>query len=73
MRHTGWARKGEGAKNELTEDAFIIDLLDAEPHASRKRTHQNVQVEEEGRPRGRLMFRHGGDDGDVNLGVARVP
>ena len=32
-----------------------------------------MKVKEEGGPCGRLMFRHRGDDGDVDLGVSSVP
>lgn len=43
------------------------------PHASRKRTHQDVKVKEEGDPGGGLMLGHGGDDWNMDLGVPRVP
>ena len=32
-----------------------------------------MEVKEEREPRGGLMLGHGGDDGDMDLGVARVP
>ena len=32
-----------------------------------------MQVEEEAEPGGRLVLGHGGDDRDVDFGIARVP
>ena len=43
------------------------------PKANRKDTDQDVKVEEEGEPGGRLVLAHTGNDGDVDLGVACVP
>lgn len=57
----------------LTKNSFIIDILDAVPQADGEGAHQHVQVEEERRPRGRLVLRDRRDDRDVDLGVARVP
>lgn len=53
-----------------TENAFVIDVFDAKPKACWEGAHQDVQIEEEGDPRGRLVLRHRRDDGDVDLGVA---
>lgn len=61
-----WRRLG-GA---LTEDALVVDVLDAEPEARREGADQDVQVEEEGHPGGGLVLGHRRDDGDVDLGVA---
>jgi len=58
---------------KLTENSFIIDVLDEEVDAGWEDTNKDVEVKEERHPRGRLMLRHRGNDGDVNLGVAGVP
>ena len=55
------------------EDALVVDVLDDVPQANGERQHQDVQVEEEREPRGRLVLRNGCDDRNVDLGVARVP
>jgi hypothetical protein len=57
----------------LTEDPFIVNLFDDEPQTGREHADKDVQVKEERHPGGRLMLRDGGDDRDVDLGVARVP
>ena len=57
----------------LTEDPLVVDVFDAVPQADRVGKHQDVQVEEEAEPGGRLVLRHRRDDGNVDLGVARVP
>lgn len=53
-----------------TEHALVVDVLDAEPEACWESADQDVEVKEEGDPRGRLVLRHGGDDGDVDLCIA---
>lgn len=52
-----------------TEDALVVDVLDAEPQAGWEGAHQDVQVEEERHPGGGLVLRHRGDDGDVDFGI----
>lgn len=54
----------------LTEDALVVDVLDAEPEACREGAHQDVQVKEERHPSSGLVLRHRRDDGNVDLGVA---
>lgn len=56
-----------------TKDSLIVDILDAVPQAHGERTHEDVQVEEERRPRGRLMLWHRRDDRNVDLRVRCVP
>lgn len=53
-----------------TENTFIIDVLDAKPKACWEGADQDVEIKEEGDPRGGLVLRHRRDDGDVDLGVA---
>lgn len=57
-------------RDALTEDALVVDVLDAEPEACREGADQDVQVKEEGHPGGGLVLGHRRDDGDVDLGVA---
>lgn len=57
----------------LTKHSLIVYMFHTVPHASRKRTHQDVKVKEEGDPGGGLMLGHGGDDWNMDLGVPRVP
>ena len=57
----------------LTENPLVVDVLDDEPGASGEHTDEDVQVKEEGHPSSRLVFGDRSDDGDVNLGVTRVP
>ena len=54
-------------------DCMQFYLFDAVPEPNRKDASQDVQVKEEREPGSRLMFGHTRDDGDVDLGVARVP
>ena len=51
---------------------MVGEILEAVVHAGGEEEGQDLQVEVEGRPRGRLVLRHGGDDGYVVLGVGRV-
>ena len=60
-------------KRRRTENALIVDVLDGVPEADRKRHDQNVKIKEKGEPSGRLVLRHWGDDGDMNLGITSVP
>ena len=55
------------------EDALVVDVLDAVPEADGKDAGQDVQVEEEGEPGGRLVLADTGNDRDVDLCVAGVP
>ena len=57
----------------LTEYALVVDLLDDEPQSGGKDADEDMQIKEEGHPCCGLVLRHGRDDRDVNLGVARVP
>lgn len=52
-----------------TKHALIVDVLDAEPQACWEGADQDVEVEEEGHPRRRLVLRHRCYDGDVDLSV----
>jgi len=54
----------------VTEDALVVDVLDAEPEAGWEGADEDVQVEEEGHPGGGLVLRDRRDDGDVDLRVA---
>ena len=64
------AEERVGRIGGLTEDALVVDVLDAEPEAGGEGADQDVEVEEEGDPGGGLVLRHRRDDGDVDLGVA---
>jgi hypothetical protein len=55
------------------EDMFVGKLLEAEIDTSGKEPDQHVEVEEESRPGGRLVLGHGGNDRNVDLGIASVP
>ncbi len=57
----------------LTEHSLVIDFFHQEPDSRRKDAHQYVQVEEKRHPRCRLVFRHGSNDGNMDLRVACVP
>ena len=68
------AGKVDGADGvQDDEDAFVVDVPDAVPESDWKDACQDVQVEEEREPGGRLVLAHTGDDRDVDLGVAGVP
>ena len=54
------------------EDVRIGELGKAVVQADREHKHQHLQVEVEGGPGGRLMFRDRGDDRDVVLGIGGV-
>lgn len=53
-----------------TKHTFVIDVLDAEPETCWEGADQDVEVEEERHPRGRLVFWDRRYDGDVDLGIA---
>ena len=55
--------------DQLTEHSLISEVFHDKPDASWKYADKNVQVKEEGRPRGGLVLRHAGYDGDVDLGI----
>ena len=52
------------------EDTLVVHGLDAVPEPDGEDAGEDVQVEEEAEPGGRLVLRHGRDDGDVVFGVA---
>jgi hypothetical protein len=52
---------------------LVAQMLEAEVHAGWEQPDEHVQVEEVRGPGCGLMLRHRRDDGNVNLGVARVP
>lgn len=54
----------------LTKDAFIVDVLNAEPEARWEGADEDVQVEEEGHPGGGLVLRDRRYDGYVDLCIA---
>jgi hypothetical protein len=56
-----------------TKHSLIIDVFDTVPHPGWESAHQNVEVKEKWDPGGGLMLGDGGDDRNVNLGVACVP
>ena len=53
-----------------TKYTFVVDVLDAEPETCWEGADQDVEVEEERHPRGRLVLWDRRYDGDVDLGVA---
>lgn len=53
------------------ENRAVRGALVEKPEADGREGNQNVEVEEERRPGGRLVLRHGRDDGDVSVAVAR--
>lgn len=52
---------------------LILELAEGHVDTGGEEPDEHVQVEEEGGPSGRLVLGNGSDDGDVDLGVARVP
>jgi len=52
---------------------LVVKLVEAHVNTSREQPDQHLQVEEEGWPCSRLMLRDGGNDRNVDLGVASVP
>lgn len=69
--NSGEVARAEGIYDN--EDVLVPEVLEAEIDTSREQPDQEVQVEEESRPCGRLVLRNGGNDGDMNLGIASVP
>ena len=57
---------------EDDEDVVVGEVLEAVVHSGREEEGEDLEVEVEGGPRGRLVLRDGGDDRDVVLGVGRV-
>lgn len=68
---TGEVAAKQGVNND--ENMLIGQLLVAQINASGQEPDEHVEIEEEGGPCCGLMLRDRGDDGDVNLGVSRVP
>ena len=54
----------------LTKDSLVCEVFHDEPDAGREDADEDVEVEEERGPRGGLVFRDTGYDGDVDLGIA---
>ena len=57
---------------EDDEDVVVGEVLEAVVHSGGEEEGEDLEVEVEGGPRGRLVLRHGGDDRDVVLGVGGV-
>lgn len=56
-----------------TKKPFIIILLNTIPQPSWEYTNKNMEIKEKTKPCCWLMLRHGGNDGNMNLGVCCVP
>jgi len=69
--HSSKVDGGDGVQDD--EHPLVVYVLDAVPETDREDTGQDVQVEEEAEPGGRLVLRHAGYDGNVDLGIAGVP
>lgn len=54
------------------EDVGVCELHEAVVQPDGEEEHEQLQIEVEGAPRGRLVLRDGGDDGDVVLGIGWV-
>ena len=52
---------------------LVAELTEAEEYASGEEEDEELEVHEEGRPGGGLVFGYGSDDGDVLFGVSGVP
>ena len=52
---------------------LVFQCPEAQVHASGEQPDEHVQVKKERRPRSRLMFGDGSDDGYMNLGIACIP
>ena len=61
-----------GDSVEDDEDVVVGEVLEAVVHSGGEEEGEDLQVEVEGGPRGRLVLRDGGDDRDVVLGVGGV-
>jgi hypothetical protein len=55
------------------KDLLILEVAEAHVDTGREQPDQQVQIEEEGGPGGRLMLRDGCNDGNVNLCVSSIP
>lgn len=62
-------RQGIGDK----ENVLVAQFVKAQVDTRGEKPDEHVEVEEEGRPSRRLVLRHRGDDGDVDLGITGVP
>lgn len=64
-----------GSKNSVDddEDLLILQLTEAHVNTSWEEPDEHIQIEEESWPGSRLVLGDGGDDGNMNLGVASVP
>lgn len=51
---------------------LVPKLAEAEPDTGREEEDQHLQIEEERGPRGRLMLRYGGDDGNCARSIMLV-
>jgi hypothetical protein len=75
-KHQSYHDSGEVTSKDSIydyEDMLILQLLEAKVDSSREQPDEHVEIEEEGRPSGRLMLGHGGDNRNMNLGVAGIP
>ena len=59
------------SRGVITKDPLVGEVFHDEPDASREDADEDVEVEEERGPGGRLMLWHTGNDGDVDLGITR--
>ena len=55
------------------EDMLILELLEAHVYTGWEKPDQEVEVEEESWPGSRLMLGHGGNDGNMDLGISGIP
>ena len=55
------------------EDVLVPQVLEAEVDTGREQPDEKVEVKEEGGPGSGLMLRNRRDDGDMDLGIARIP
>lgn len=52
---------------------LILQVAEAHVDTGGEEPDQEVQIEEECRPSGRLVLRHGRNDRNMNLGIACIP
>jgi hypothetical protein len=52
---------------------LIPEVLEAHVNTRGEEPNEEVEIKEERWPGGRLVLRDGGNDGNVNLGVAGIP
>lgn len=55
------------------KDMLIPEVLEAHVNTRGEEPNEEVEIKEERWPGGRLVLRDGGNDGNVNLGVAGIP